>query len=240
MPIPTLTRSQWREIVRVADADTGPSTRLTVEVAGFQVAMHALEVVATTAASVLVLAGPGSTGAVGVAAARHLANRGVPTAVVTARRPAEASGPLGHELLALAETPARVLSFSAAFDVARFGLVIDAILGRGVQDAPRTAVMGLVRATEAARGPVLSVDLPSGVDPDGGGAVGAYVRPSSTLALGLPARGLIGAHTGTLTLADIGWTAGVYARAGIVVPTVFGLEARVELRRTPAGTNHPD
>ncbi|MCC6238320.1 MAG: NAD(P)H-hydrate epimerase [Dehalococcoidia bacterium] len=217
----------------MADADTGPSTRLPVEVAGFQVALRTLELVESTDASVLVLAGPGGTGAVGVAAARHLANRGVPAVVVTARRPAEASGPLGHQLLALAETRARVLPFSAAFDVAAFDLVVDAVLGRGMEGAPRMAVMGLVRAAEAARGPVLSVDVPSGVEADSGETPGAHVRPSSTLALGLPARGLLGATTGDLVLADIGWTAGVYARAGLVVPTVFGRDARVPLRRDP-------
>ena len=217
----------------MADADTGPSVRLTVEIAGFQVALRALKLIRSPSASVLLLVGPGGTGAVGAAAARHLANRGAPTVVVTSRRPAEASGPLGHELLALGETPARVLPFSAAFDVASFDLVVDAVLGRGIEGTPRTAVMGLVRATEAARGAVLSVDIPSGVDPDTGDAAGAYVRPSSTLALGLPAPGLLHAHTGALELADIGWTAGVYARAGVVVPPLFGMHARVGLLRAP-------
>ncbi len=230
--VPTLTRGQWREVTRVADADTGPSTRQTIEVAGFQVALAALDMLGPRApeSRPIVLAGPGGTGAVGVAAARYLANRGIEVVVVTARRPAEAAGPLGQQLVVLGETPARVLPFSAAFDVATFDLVIDAVLGRGIEGAPRIAAMGLVRATGAATGPVLSVDVPSGIDPDNGEAPGAVVRPARTLALGLPAQGLIGADAGEVWLADIGWPTGVYARAGVVVPRLFGTTASVRLR----------
>ena len=229
--VPTITAAQWREVVRITEAETGPSRRQTIELAGFQLALAALDTLGGgwEHASVLVLAGPGGTGATGVAAARHLANRGLEVVVVSARRPAEADGVLGQQLLALGETPARLLAFSAAFEVAAFDLVIDAVLGRGLQDAPRAAVMGLVRATEAARGPVLSADIPSGLDPDTGEAPGAVVQATRTLAFGLPARALDVARGGELWLADIGLTPGAYARAGLVVPPLFGPAARIPL-----------
>jgi NAD(P)H-hydrate epimerase len=222
---------QWREVVRVAEADTGPTARQTVEVAGLQLGLHALELLGAgwRASRVIVLAGPGNTGAAGAAAARHLANRGLEVVLVSARRPAEAGGLLGQQLMVLGETPATVVPFSAAFEIASFDLVIDAVLGRGVEGAPRTAVMGLVRATSAARGRVLSVDLPSGVDPDTGDADGAAVRPTHTLAFGLPARALASIPAGEVWLADVGWPAGVYARAGVLVPPLFGAAARVRL-----------
>lgn len=230
---PSLTAAQWQEITRVTDAETGPSRRQTVELAGFQLALAALDLLGSTwqRATVLVLTGPGGTGATGVCAARHLANRGIDVVVVSARRPAEADGVLGQQLLALGEAPARLLNFSAAFEVAAFDLVIDAVLGRGLQGVPRAAAMGLIRATEAARAHVLSADLPSGLDPDTGEAAGAFVRPTHTLAFGLPARGLDVARCGELWLADIGLTPGACARAGVVVPPLFGPTARIHLTK---------
>jgi NAD(P)H-hydrate epimerase len=229
--VPGISAAQWRELVRVTDTETGPSRRQTIELAGFQLALAALDILGEqwAAARVLVLAGPGGTGATGIGAARHLANRGIEVTAVSARRPAEADGVLGQQLLTLAETPARLLPFSAAFDVATFDLVIDAVLGRGIDGAPRTAALGLIRATEAATGPVLSADLPSGLDPDSGTAAGTVVHPSHTLAFGLPARGLSETSGGMLWLADIGLTPGAYARAGLVVPPLFGATARLSI-----------
>ena len=89
--------------------------------------------------------------------------------------------------------------------------------------------MGLIRATEAATGPVLSADLPSGLDPDTGEAAGAIVHPTRTLAFGLPAIGLDVTRGGEIWLADIGFTPGAYARAGLVVPPLFGPQARLPL-----------
>lgn len=231
VPVPAITAAAWREVCRVADQDVGPSSRQTIAVAAFQLALFALERLGDrwARARVIVLAGPGSTGAVGAGAARHLASRGLEVVVVTSRRPAEAGGTLGQQLLALGETPALVLPFSAAFDAAAYDLVIDAVLGRGIEGAPRAAVMSLVRAAGTARGAVLSVDLPSGVDPDTGRAAGAMVTPTATLAFGLPSRGLE-ASAGEVWLADIGWPPGVYARAGVVVPRLFGPHPWVRLR----------
>jgi hypothetical protein len=61
-------------------------------------------------------------------------------------------------------------------------------------------------------------------------AAGAVVHPARTLAFGLPARGLDAARGGELWLADIGLTPGAYARAGLVVPPLFGPQARLPLR----------
>ena len=70
--------------------------------------------------------------------------------------------------MALGEAPANVIPFSEAFDVAAADLVIDAVVGYSLRGAPRGAVMALVRAAGAATAPVLSLDIPSGVDADSG------------------------------------------------------------------------
>ena len=130
----------------------------------------------------------------------------------------------------LLSSPARVIPFSEAFDVAEADLVIDAVVGYSLDGPPRGPTMGLIRATEVATGPVLSLDVPSGVDADSGQTPGAAVHPTRTLTLALPKAGLTRDNAGELWLADLGIPPGVFARAGITFPSPFGAGSRVRLR----------
>ena len=230
--VPAVTVAEMREIDRVAVEDRGPTLLQMMEHAGMALAMQALQLLGDDWRSrrVLVLAGSGGNGGGGICAARHLANRGVDVLAVTSARPSQADGALGQQLMALAETPARVLSFAEAFDVADSDLVLDAIVGYSLKDAPRGPTMGLIRAAEAAPSPVISLDVPSGVAPDSGETPGVAVHASVTLTLALPKAGLREEHAGELWLADLGIPRGVYARAGLVFEPPFGAVDRVRLR----------
>ena len=149
---------------------------------------------------------------------------------VTSARAAGADGALGQQLMALGEAPAQMIPFSEAFDVGEAALVIDAVVGYSLRDAPRGPVMALIRAAQAASGPVLSLDVPSGVDADSGETLGVAVRPAATLTLALPKRGLRAENAGELWLADLGIPPGVYARAGLAFEPPFGAASRVRLR----------
>jgi NAD(P)H-hydrate epimerase len=233
---PTWSPEEARRVLRIAAEQTGPSALQLLEHAGMAAALLAIGMLEGRAerSRVIVLVGPGGTGAAGVCAARHLANRGVEVLVVTARRPAQATGPLGQQFLALGETSVEVLPFSAAFDVATADLVLDAVLSTGLEGAPRAAPMGLVRATEAARAPVLALDLPSGLDGGTGVSEGAVVAPAVTLAFGLPLEGLRPRNAGTVWLADLGLPRGVFERAGLSAPPVlFGTTSCVPLSWEP-------
>jgi len=236
-PVPAVTADEMREIDRIAVEQTGPTLLQMMEHAGMNLALSAIEMLGAgwQRSHVIVLAGPGGNGGGGVCAARHLANRGIEVLVVTSRRPAEADGALAQQLMALGEAPARMISFAEAFDVADADLVIDAVLGYGVEGAPRGPVMGLTRAASAAAR-VLSLDVPSGIDADTGEAEGFSVSPERTLTLALPKSGLRADNAGELWLADIGIPPGVYARAGIVPQPVFGDATRIPLRYPEATT----
>jgi NAD(P)H-hydrate epimerase len=239
--VPAVSVREMAEVDRIAVEQSGPTLLQMMELAGEQTALTAIEMLGATHgpdwedARVLVLVGTGSNGAGGVCAARHLANRGVDVTVVTIRRPTEADGALGQELLALAEAPARVITWDEAFDAGTAQLVIDAVIGYSLDGAPRARQMALIRASHAAGGPVLSLDVPSGLDPDTGEAPGVVVRPARTLTLGLPKLGLRQDNAGELWLADLGIPPGVYARAGIAFAPVFGTESRVRLEYPSSG-----
>ncbi|UCQ38203.1 bifunctional ADP-dependent NAD(P)H-hydrate dehydratase/NAD(P)H-hydrate epimerase [Edwardsiella piscicida] len=59
-------------------------------------------------------------------------------------------------------------------------VIVDALLGIGLSAAPRGPYDGLITAINAHPAPVLSVDLPSGLNADTGAAAGAVVRADHT------------------------------------------------------------
>ena len=155
----------------------------------------------------LVLAGPGNNGGDGYVAARLLERAGWPVAVAALAPPA----PGGEAAAAARRWRGPMLPFGPEA-AARAGLVIDAVFGAGLA----RPVEGLTAATlAAAGGPVLAVDVPSGLDGATGQVRGFAPRAALTVTffrlkpghLLRPGRDLCG----RLVLADIGLPAGVLA-----------------------------
>ena len=93
--------------------------------------------------------------------------------------------------------------------VADADLVIDGLVGVGLDGAPREPLAGLVRLANEVRAEALSLECPSGLEPDSGEPLPPTLKARTTLALGLPAAGLFGSlawqYTGELWLCDIGY-----------------------------------
>ena len=87
-------------------------------------------------------------------------------------------------------------------------LVIDALTGIGVSGPPRDTFLELIALINSSPVPVLSLDVPSGVDADTGAIVGAAVHADTTVTFIAHKPGLLtGAavnHVGYLVLADLG------------------------------------
>ncbi len=88
-------------------------------------------------------------------------------------------------------------------------VVIDGVLGTGTRGAPRARQARAIQAINAARAPVVALDLPSGVDAATGAVTGEAVRADVTVAFGWPKLGtLIGdgrVLRGRLIVAEIGF-----------------------------------
>jgi hydroxyethylthiazole kinase-like uncharacterized protein yjeF len=149
---------------------------------------------------VLVLAGPGNNGGDGYVAARHLERAGWDVAVAPLAPPRPGSDAAG----AAARWRGTMRPFGPA-EAARAGLVLDAVFGAGLA----RPLEGLAAETlAAAKGPIVAVDVPSGLD----GATGAVqgFAPQAALTVTFfrakpghllePGRGLCG----ETVLADIG------------------------------------
>ncbi len=211
-----------REVDRVAVEAFGLTILQMMEHAGRTLAEHVVDVAGAEPAQVAVLAGAGGNGGGGLCCARHLCNRDWPVAVVLDRQPEALGGAATHHLRILREMGLAPIPPDVALQVvSRSAVVVDALIGYGLRDAPRGLTADLINLFGAGRARVLSLDVPSGLDATTGVAPGAVVHPHRTLTLGLPKTGLA-ALQGELFLADIGIPREVYARVGILASPLFG------------------
>jgi NAD(P)H-hydrate epimerase len=193
-----------------------------MENAGRNLAMTAMEMMGTKwkRASYVILAGAGGNGGGGICAARHLANRGLTTRLVVT------------DYQRLGEVPKfqRYIYQSAGGKEASLSdlqgesadLIIDAIIGYSLQAAPRGAAQQLIKWANKAELPILSLDVPSGVDSTTGEMMGDHIQASKTMTLALPKTGLIPERTGQIVLADIGIPKAVYKKLRIDYIDPFG------------------
>jgi len=208
-----------REIDRIAVEETGPSLLQMMENAGRSLAVQAIAnlTAPVNARRVLVMSGTGGNGGGGICAARHLMGRvgQVDLCVVGAQLSSAAEAQRGIYRAAMgSEVP-----FDGLVHLAPYDLVIDAVIGYGLRDAPAGLAARAIAWMNSVSSFVLSLDLPSGVDADGGAAPGSSVRAHATLTLHLPKPGLVGPGAGALSLADLGIPAAVTSRVGASPPS---------------------
>jgi ADP-dependent NAD(P)H-hydrate dehydratase / NAD(P)H-hydrate epimerase len=93
-------------------------------------------------------------------------------------------------------------------DVEGYDVIVDALFGTGFHDAPRPQAAELIERLNAAAAPVVSVDVPSGVDASTGEIAGAAVKADLTVTFHAPKVGLAIApgrfRAGRVVVADIG------------------------------------
>jgi NAD(P)H-hydrate epimerase len=70
-------------------------------------------------------------------------------------------------------------------------VIVDALLGIGLHDAPRDEVAEMIERINSAGVPVVSVDVPSGVNASSGEVPGAVVNATATVTFGSPKVGLV-------------------------------------------------
>ena len=199
---PLLTAGEMRAVERDFFA-AGHDSFALMRVAAGKVADAARAMLGHGTGRVAVLAGPGNNGGDGLVAAHLLQSAGCRVSVFAAAAPEAWRGDAG---LAFRLWAGPVLGPGSELPEA--DLIIDALFGTGLGrplEGPAAALAA--RARDSGR-PVLSVDIPSGIDSDTGEVRGTAVCASRTVTFHcakpghvlLPGR----LHAGVLEVADIG------------------------------------
>ena len=230
--VSAVTADEMREVDRIAVEEFGIGLLQMMENAGRTLAWHVRDIADETASGdvVTVIAGNGGNGGGGLAAARHLANRDLAVTVVLDRPPGKLDGAARHQYETLAAMGVPVAVGLDARAKHRPAVVVDALVGYGLDGPLRGTAADLVRAIKTQESPVVSLDVPSGVNATTGEQPGETITPTRTLTLALPKTGLR-AIAGRLFLADIAIPKGVFRRVGIEYESPFEEKYWVELEQ---------
>jgi len=176
-----ITTSDMRAL-ELNSAFLGVSTRLLMENAGRAVAEEIMKRREVEGKEVTVFVGHGGKGGDGLVAARFLASAGAQVTVVL-------TGEIRHEDARENLRVVEDMDYSIKLaDIWKYTAVesdvlIDALLGTGLKSSPREPLRTAIDLFNRSKGYKVSIDLPSGVDPDSGATFGEYVRPDLVVAL---------------------------------------------------------
>lgn len=169
----------------------------------------------------VVFVGPGNNGGDGLVIARILAGADW-SCSVHLLKPADKFTPDSRKnyqrFSELLEKKSDVLEFDAnrpdwpqrvAEDTVNADVLVDAIFGTGISGAPRGKALEMIELVNALPLPVLSVDIPSGVNGSTGEAPGAAVIADDTVTIGAPKMGSLfhpgKSLAGEVAVVDIGF-----------------------------------
>lgn len=212
------TREQIRELDRIAIEEYGVPGVILMENAGRWCARTADRMLeGARGKTVTTVCGKGNNGGDGFVVARHLANWGAEVSVLLlgrAEEVAEDGGEAAVNLRIALKMGLAVRELETQPDVAEAlrghaetHLLVDALLGTGLTSEVRQPYRTAIERINAAPAPVLSVDVPSGLNCNTGRALGVAVRADRTVTFALRKQGFdrpgAEAHTGRVEVAEI-------------------------------------
>ena len=185
---------------------------------------------------VVVLAGPGGNGGGALVCARRLQNWGAGVQVLLSTSNDRFTSVPAHQLEILTRMNVKIADARAVSTVERPQLVVDGIIGYSLKGAPRDGARTLIKWANGCDAPILSLDVPSGVDTTSGQAYEPAVRATATMTLALPKEGLrvpsVEELVGELYLADISVPPVLYAgpKLGLEIGPLFARDDVIRVR----------
>ena len=205
-----VTAREIRAIDQRATTEFGIPSMLLMENAGRAVAD---EVGKLRARRVVLYCGGGNNGGDGFVAARHLANRGVRCVVVyfKASSAMKADARLNFTILKEMKVPLFLWKSSTRALLQKrlrtADVLVDALFGTGLSRDVGEPYASAIEVMNRAQKPVVSVDIPSGMNTDTGMPMGRCVRATRTVTLALLKRAFrrraSRVYTGRVVVADI-------------------------------------
>lgn len=221
---PVLTANEAREVDRIAIEDFGFDSTLLMENAGRSIATF-LDTLQAESKTVTIICGKGNNGGDGFVAARHLRDMNWRVTVVFVDETDEFTEETFYafELLTAVVRDISIFKYKDVEQLkellAPSFVILDALLGTGSKGEPRFPYDEIIVTLNEEAGIKVSIDIPSGLDPDTGNG-GIVFRADYTVALctlkrgyfygkGMESRGMIdagyiGFHADSLEL-DENW-----------------------------------
>jgi ADP-dependent NAD(P)H-hydrate dehydratase / NAD(P)H-hydrate epimerase len=212
------------EVLTTAEMERADRLAIAAGTPGFALMLSAGQAVAEAAMDlveegpILVVAGRGNNGGDGFVAAAELVARGREVSVILL---CERDSLQGDAASAARGWKYPVLPFNPQA-IGKPALIVDALFGAGLNRPVKGDPQEMIEAINANGAPVLSIDLPSGVNGTSGAVMGVAIRATETVTffrrkpahLLLPGR----IHCGRVRVVDIGIDAGVL---GEIHPQTF-------------------
>ena len=233
------TAQQMRETDRIAIQERGiPSTGL-MERAAAALAEEVMNLTGDCVGRVVCFCGPGNNGGDGVACARQLLEAGFEVRCVLVGSHEKMTQDTRAMEAKLAAAGGKLEPFQP--DDAEFAawcleanVMVDALFGIGLNSDVRGDALTAVHMMNTCDIPVVSADIPSGVETDTGRVLGEAVHAARTVTFTLPKAGHYvgkgGLCTGKLTVADIGIPKDLVDALDCPVSTVEAADVRLPRR----------
>lgn len=167
------------------------------------------------ARSIVLFCGKGNNGGDGLAMARYFHTQGLRVKVLLTGPGSELRGDAALQLLLTdrlkipVEELKEEINFSALRqEIFHFDLLVDALLGTGLENEVRGLFRGLIQFMNELPIPKIAIDIPSGLSSDSGQPLGLCTQADLTVTFGLPKVGQIlfpgSRFVGRLFVVDIG------------------------------------
>jgi NAD(P)H-hydrate epimerase len=199
MELKPLTASEMKEFEKYACDNFDITIDTMMQNAGNAVFDVTMDVVKP--GRVLVVAGKGNNGGDALVTARLLKEKGIDVTVLNTSN-----------------------YQPSAISYQSFDLIIDALFGFSLKGDPRSPADKIIEQINCSQTPVLSVDVPSGLDAETGQIMKPTVKATYTVTLGMPKIGLDKhkEYVGKLYLGDLGIPQKAYQKLDIYTPIFHG------------------
>jgi len=167
---------------------------------------------------IIVLAGNGGNGGGAMVSARNMQNWGAEVRVFLTKPLKELSGVIREQANILELMGLKPYSVIDLENVADPDLIIDGVIGYSLKGAPHGAAAEMINWANVQDAPILSLDVPSGLDAGTGEIQFPAIQAAATMTLALPKIGLKSPTSpvvGELYLADIGVPPGLYQQPSL-------------------------
>lgn len=210
-----VTPKHMRDIDRIAMERYGIPGAVLMENAGRALAKEAIRLIeGDRPKPVVLVAGKGNNGGDVMVAARHLFNYGLPVDVFLLNRLSDMKGDAKLNADILIKMGIPIVELFPETDLAplkaalnRGGVIIDGIFGTGFRGKTSGIIHEAIGIINESDHPVISADIPSGIDGETGEVCGACVKATATVTFGFPKVGLLqypgAGYVGHLIVADI-------------------------------------